>query len=87
MCFSDKSCFNSKSYARISQNKLKNNFPQGKQFFSKHQVPGSAGMDLFKQTLDPEESHFSFPPPYLCVDALRHLQNQQVPQRHYLENL
>ena len=44
-------------------------------------------MDLFLQMLDPEESHFCFPPPYLLVDKLWHFKLQQVPHKKYLEHL
>ena len=59
-----------------------NNTAQGKRFYSKRQVPGSSGVDLFKQTLDPRESHYCFPPPYLLVDALQHFKIQQVSTRN-----
>ena len=39
---------------------------------SKLDVPGSAGLDFFHQTLDRSFSYFCFPPPYLLVDALHH---------------
>ena len=45
---------------------------KGRLFFSKLDVPGSAGMDFFHQTLDRSLSYFCFPPPYLLVDALQH---------------
>ena len=44
-------------------------------------------MDLFKQTLDPLESHYCFPPPYLLVDTLQHFKIQQVSHGKHLEHL
>ena len=47
---------------------------KGARFYSKLDVPGSAGMNCFHQSLNPNESHFCFPPPHLLVAALRHIQ-------------
>ena len=47
---------------------------KGARFYSKLDVPGSAGMNFFHQTLSPSETHFCFPPPQLLVAALRHIQ-------------
>lgn len=51
---------------------------KGRRFFSRLEVPGSAGMDFFHQSLDPKDSHFCFPPPSKLVAALRHFRVQEV---------
>ena len=45
---------------------------KGRLFYSRLDVPGSAGMDFFHQTLGKGVNYFCFPPPYLLVDALQH---------------
>ena len=50
----------------------------GKRFFSRLDVPGSASVDFFHQSLDPRESHFYFLPPSKSVIALRHFKGQGV---------
>ena len=47
---------------------------KGAQFYSKLDVPGSAGVDFFHQSLLPSKSHYCFPPPSLLVAAMRHFQ-------------
>ena len=51
---------------------------KGRRFFSRLEVPGSAGVNFFHQSLDPRESHFCFPPPSKLVAALRHFRGQEV---------
>ena len=51
---------------------------KGKRFFSRLDVPGSAGVDFFHQTLDERESNFCFPPPSKLVAALEHFRGQGV---------
>ena len=49
-----------------------------KKFFTRKDVPGSAGMDFFMQKLKQHDNHWIFPPMGKLSQAVLHLANQKV---------
>ena len=60
-------CFAVDTFATASNKK-------GDRFFSRLDVPHSAGVNFFHQSLDASDSHFCFPPPSLLTRALCHFE-------------
>ena len=65
--FEEFGCFEYDCFASASNTK-------SNRFFSRLDVPGSAGTNFFHQTLKASDSHFCFPPPNLLISALLHFE-------------
>ena len=65
--FEEFGCFQVDTFASASNTK-------GARFFSRLDVPHTAGVNFFHQKLNVADSHFCFPPPILLVSALQHFE-------------